>query len=152
MVPVRDFSGLMNWAWALASAAAIVPIVSHGLCDRLRIAEVTLLSPRVWAHITLPASTELVTQRFELPTKVMCSNVRLHADQARRHIRQSRFDLNTRPFLTQYHSPATISPDDMECVFADINADHDNCAVEALGHDVLLRLWSPLSDHSIDGH
>jgi hypothetical protein len=27
-VPTSDFSGLTSWAWALASAAAIVPIVS----------------------------------------------------------------------------------------------------------------------------
>jgi signal transduction histidine kinase len=34
----------------------------------------------------------------------------------------------------------------MKCVFADINADHGNCAVEALGHGVLLCLWSPLPE------
>src|SRR6516225_11370605 len=39
----------------------------------------------------------------------------------------------------------------MECVFADINADHGNCAVEALGHGVLLCLWSPLPDSSLAG-
>src|SRR6516165_2728237 len=39
----------------------------------------------------------------------------------------------------------------MECVFADINADHGNCAVEALRHGVLLCLWSPLPDSSLAG-
>src|SRR6516225_5975969 len=39
----------------------------------------------------------------------------------------------------------------MECVFADINADHGNCAVVALGHGVLLCLWSPLPDSSLAG-
>jgi hypothetical protein len=54
----------------------------------------------------------------------------------------------------------------MECVFADINADHGNCAVEVLGHGVLL--CAPLSleplarfvtggagarpDHPMSGH
>jgi CheY-like chemotaxis protein len=55
-----------------------------------------------------------------------------------------------------------LAPTDYECVFADINADHGNCAVEALGHGVLLCLWRPLPDvaggagarpdHSISGH
>src|SRR6516164_7892086 len=41
MVPMRDFSGLTNCAWALASAAAIVPIVSLERCTaNLRFDEV----------------------------------------------------------------------------------------------------------------
>jgi hypothetical protein len=39
----------------------------------------------------------------------------------------------------------------MECVFTDINADHGDCAVEALGHGVFLCLWSPLPDSSLAG-
>ena len=35
--------------------------------------------------------------------------------------------------------------------FADIYADHGDCAVEALGHGVLLCLWSPLPDSSLAG-
>jgi CheY-like chemotaxis protein len=44
-----------------------------------------------------------------------------------------------------------LAPTDYECVFADINADHGNCAVEALGHGVLLCLWRPLPDSSLAG-
>ncbi|HEV2696573.1 MAG TPA: hypothetical protein VGU90_01180, partial [Terriglobales bacterium] len=36
-------------------------------------------------------------------------------------------------------------------VFTDINADHGNCAVEVLGHGVLLCLCSPLPDSSLAG-
>src|SRR5437764_11291738 len=32
IVPTSDFSGLISWAWALARAAAIVPIVSLERC------------------------------------------------------------------------------------------------------------------------
>src|SRR3974377_1043985 len=39
----------------------------------------------------------------------------------------------------------------MERVFTDINADHGNRAVEALGHGVLLCLWNPLPDSSLTG-
>src|SRR5215469_13971342 len=41
MVPMRDFSGLINCAWALARAAAIVPIASLERCTaNLRVDEV----------------------------------------------------------------------------------------------------------------
>src|SRR6516165_6458514 len=47
MVPIRDFSGLINSAWALASAAAIVPIVSLERCTAtLRFEEVKADGPR----------------------------------------------------------------------------------------------------------
>jgi len=44
---MRDFSGLINSAWALASAAAIVPIVSLERCTAtLRFEEVKADGPR----------------------------------------------------------------------------------------------------------
>src|ERR1700751_1093901 len=82
---------------------------------------------------------------------MMRTNAGFHADQAGRHIRQPRFDLTTRPLLTLHNSAAIIQPDDVERVLTDIDADHNNCAVEVLGHDVLLCLWSPLPDSSLAG-
>jgi hypothetical protein len=67
----------------------------------------------------------------------------LHADQARRHIGQPCFDLTTRPLLTQHNSAAIIQADYVERVFTDINADHGNCAIEILGHGVLLVFGAP---------
>src|SRR6266571_7432707 len=44
MVPTNDFSGLTSCAWALAKAAAIVPIVSLDCCmTSLRFEEIEVL-------------------------------------------------------------------------------------------------------------
>src|SRR6516162_4131128 len=48
IVPVRDFSGLTSCAWALASAAAIVPMVALARCTaRLRLNETKADCPRL---------------------------------------------------------------------------------------------------------
>src|SRR5436190_8851888 len=82
---------------------------------------------------------------------MMRTNAGFHADQAARHIRQPRFDLTTRPLLTQHNSAAIIQPDGVERVLTDIDADHGNCAVEVLGHGVLLVFGAPLPDSSLAG-
>jgi hypothetical protein len=46
---------------------------------------------------------------------------------------------------------AFIQPDDVERVLTDIDANHGNCAVEVLGHGVLLCLRSPLPDSALAG-
>src|SRR5215471_18560158 len=48
-------------------------------------------------------------------------------------------------------APRSSSPTTWNEIFADIYADHGDCAVEALGHGVLLCLWSPLPDSSLAG-
>ena len=86
----------------------------HRFCDRLRIAEVVLLSLRVWAHILRRHQSGVVAKSLQLPTEVMRTDASFHADQAPRHIGQPCFDLATRPFLTQHNSTAVIQPYDVE--------------------------------------
>ena len=57
------------------------------LGDRLRVAEIVLLSLRIGAHIFRRHQPSVVTKRLELATEVMRANTRLHADQTRRHVR-----------------------------------------------------------------
>jgi hypothetical protein len=73
----------------------------HRLGDRLRIAEVVLLSLRVGADVLRRHQPGIVTKRLKLPAEMMRTNTSLHANQARWHVGQSCFDLATRPFLTQ---------------------------------------------------
>src|SRR5204862_7220997 len=72
---------------------------------------------------------------------MMRTNAGFHADQAGRHIRQPRFDLTTRPLLTQHNSAAIIQPDDVERVLTDIDADHGTA---------LLRFWDMACSLSLE--
>ena len=74
----------------------------------------------------------------------MRTNARLHADLARRHIGQPRFDLATRPLLTQHDCTAAIEADDVERVLPDIDTDHGNRSLCCRWHGVLL-VWAPLA-------
>jgi hypothetical protein len=55
----------------------------HRLGDRLRIAEVVLLSLAVWAHVLRRHQPGIVPKNLELATEMMCADAGLHADQAR---------------------------------------------------------------------
>ena len=104
-----------------------------------------------------------MTKRPELATEVMRTDAGLHADQARRHIGEPRFDLATRPLLTQRDCTAFIKTNDMEPVLADIDADYGNRPAEIFSETWCApRLWRPLlasiaggagarPDHSITG-
>src|SRR5580698_512768 len=78
----------------------------------------------------------------------MCADAGFHADQARRDIGEPRFHLATRPLLPQHDGAARIVADYVERVFADIDANHGDCAFELLGHGVLLVFGAP-SQHSM---
>jgi hypothetical protein len=92
-----------------------------------------------------------MTKRPELATEVMCTDAGLHADQARRHIGESCFNLATRPLLTQRDCTAFIKTNDMERVFADIDADYGNRSAEILRHGVLLVFGAPCQLRSLAG-
>ena len=90
------------------------PLDSLG--DRLRIAEVILLPLGVGPHILHRHQSGIVTKRLELPTEMMRTDTRLHADQTPRHIGKPCFDLAARPLLTQHDRTTRIHPDDVERV------------------------------------
>jgi hypothetical protein len=81
----------------------------------------------------------------------MCTDAGLHADQARRHIRESCFNLATRPLLMQRDCTAFIKTNDMERVLADIDADYSNRFAEILRHGVLLVFGAPCQLRSLAG-
>ena len=69
----------------------------HRLGDRLRIAEVVLLSLRVGPHVPRRHQPSIVTKRLKPATEMMRADAGFHADQARRHVCKSCFHLATRP-------------------------------------------------------
>jgi hypothetical protein len=104
----------------------------HRLGDRLGIAEIVLLSLRIWAHVFRRHQPSVVAKRLQLATEMMRADAGLHADQARRQFGEPGFHLATRPLLPQRQSSAPILADEVKRVLADIDADHGNCAVEFL--------------------
>src|SRR5262249_16636718 len=62
----------------------------------------------------------------EFAAEVKCADAGLHADQARRNIREPFFHLATRPLLSQHDRTALIETYNVERVLTDIDADHGN--------------------------
>jgi hypothetical protein len=58
----------------------------HRLGDRLRVAEVVLLSLRIRANVLRRHQPGIVTKTLELATEMMCPDASLHPDQAGRHV------------------------------------------------------------------
>src|SRR6266702_1902953 len=58
----------------------------HRLGDRLRVAEVVLLSLRIRANVLRWHQPGIVTKTLELATEMMCPDASLHPDQAGRHV------------------------------------------------------------------
>ena len=58
--------------------------------------------------------------------EVMGSDAGLHADQARRHVRQPGSDLAARPSLAHDDRATLIQADDVKRILADIDAHGDN--------------------------
>src|SRR3984885_1188022 len=73
----------------------------------------------------------------------MRTDAGFHTDQARRHIGESRFNLATRPLLTQRDCTTFIKTNNMERVLADIDADYGNRSAKILRHGVLLVFGAP---------
>ena len=84
-----------------------------------------------------------MTQRCEFAAQVMCADAGFHADQARRYIGETRFQLATRPLLPQHDGAARIVAHEVERVLADIDADHGDRGIGALRHGVLLVFGAP---------
>ena len=123
----------------------------HRFGDRLRIAEVVLLSLRIGTHVLRRHQPGVVAKPLQLPTEMMCADAGLHADQARRHIGEPRLDLVTRPPLPQDDRAAVIKAYNVERVLADIDANHGDGGVECLGHGVLLVFGAPCQRRSLAG-
>ena len=62
-------------------------------------------------------------ERGELAAEMMCPDASLHPDQTGWEVGEPRLDLTARPLLSQHDRAAAVEPDDVECVFADIDAD-----------------------------
>jgi hypothetical protein len=133
----------------------------HGLGDCLGIAEVILLSLGIGTNILRWHQPGIVSKAIELAAEMMRANAGFHPDQAWRQVGKAGLDLATRPLLPQHDGATIIVANHVERVFADIDADHSDCALELLGHGVLLSLaplpstiagWAGRPDHPISGH
>jgi len=65
----------------------------HCLGNRLRVAEIVFLPFAICAHVFRWHQSRVVTVGLQLAAQVMCADTGLHADQARRHCGEPRFDL-----------------------------------------------------------
>ena len=90
----------------------------------------------------------IVAKAIELAAEMMRADAGFHADQARWHVGKACFNLATRPLLPKHDGTTLIVANNVERVFADIDADHGDCALEFLGHGVLLVFGAP-SQHSM---
>jgi len=75
----------------------------------------------------------------------MCSDARLHADEARRHVGEAGFDLAARQLLPQNNRALPVEANEVERVLADVDADCCN-GFKAIGlacHGMLLILTAP---------
>ena len=123
----------------------------HGFGNRFGIIEVVLLSLAIGADIFGRHQPGIVTKRCEFAAQVMCADAGFHADQARWHVGKPCPHLVARPLLTQHNCAAIIEAGDVERVLANIDADHGDCALELLGHGVLLVFGAPPSIPSLVG-
>jgi hypothetical protein len=102
-----------------------------------------------------------MSKRLELATEVMGPHAGLHPDQTGRHIGEARFNLATRPLLSQHNGAPPILANDVERILPDIDADYGDRALQCLCHGVLLVFGVPASliaggagarpDHPING-
>jgi energy-coupling factor transporter ATP-binding protein EcfA2 len=76
---------------------------------------------------------------------LMRADTGLHADQARRSVRETNLELAERPLLSQHDGAALIQANNVERGLADVDADHRNRRVGPLCHGVLLSLEAPRS-------
>ena len=58
----------------------------HRLGDRLRVAEIVLLSLRIGANVLRRHQPGIVIKALDLATEMMCPDASLHPDQAGRHV------------------------------------------------------------------
>jgi hypothetical protein len=65
-----------------------------------------------------------MAERGELAGEIVCTDARLHADQARRQIGKPSLDLAARPLLAEDDRTTTIVANHVERVLADVDADH----------------------------
>ena len=120
----------------------------HRLGDRFRVAEVVLLPLAIGPHVFRRHQPGIVTERIELAGEMMCPNASLHADQARRHVGESRLDLTARPLLAQHNRAALIKANDVKRVLADIDTDHGDLGAWLSWAWALLLMLSPHSSVS----
>jgi len=92
-----------------------------------------------------------VTKHLQFATEMMGADAGFHANQAPRHVGQSRFHLAARPLLTQNDRSPFVQAYNVERVLANINAYYGDRAIEFLGHDVLHRMAAPRQHASLMG-
>src|SRR5262245_11142969 len=123
----------------------------HRLGDRLRVAEVVLLSLRISANVLRRHQSDIMPERVEFPAQMMRTNASLHTDQARRQVGEPRCYLTARPLLAKCDRTTPVEANHVEGVLADINADYGDCDPRLLSRERAPCLWRPWPASSAGG-
>src|SRR5208283_3778765 len=106
----------------------------HSLGDRLGVTKVVLLALGIRPNIFRRHQPGVMAKAVQLAAEMMRADASFHADQARRHIGKSSFNLATRPFLPQDNRAALVEADHMERALADIDANDGDLIGCRVGH------------------
>jgi len=94
--------------------------------DCFSIAEIVLLPFAIRFDVLAWHEPCVVAKRMQPAAEVMGSDAGLHADQARRHVRQPGSDLAARPSLAHDDRATLIQANDVKRILADIDAHGGN--------------------------
>jgi hypothetical protein len=75
-----------------------------------------------------------MAERHTLPGKMMPADAGFHANQAGRQIGETVGKLPARPFLPQHDRAALVEANRVECILADVDADHGDLGQCIAGH------------------
>jgi hypothetical protein len=94
--------------------------------DCFSVAEIVLLPFAIWFDVLRWHEPCVVAKRMQPAAEVMGSDAGLHADQARRQVRESSSNLAARPSLAHDDGTTLIQADDVKRILADIDAHGGN--------------------------
>jgi hypothetical protein len=98
----------------------------HSLADRRRIGRIVLLPAHIGLHIGRRYQPHLMAKLDQAPPPIMRRRAGLHADQARRKLRQKRQQAAPLHGPLQHHLARSIDTMQLEHVLRQINADRRN--------------------------
>lgn len=105
----------------------------HGLGNRLGVAVIVLVALEKSLHISGRHQPCVMAHSNELAREMVRAAAGLHANEARRRIRELRVELATAELGSQLNAAVLVQANEVEDVLADVDADHGNRGCGSLG-------------------